>query len=111
MTGKTELIEDYVCLTKSHVHGTTYADWFVKSYERKDQFDGFIKVEPDDKVGVVKVKCTELTAERSEVEVSYKYLAPSTTGESFVSGLSNAVFEEFIGEWQALISNYFRSKA
>jgi hypothetical protein len=46
-----------------------------------------------------------------EVGVSYKYLALSATGESFVSEFTNAVFEEFIGEWQTLLSNYLASRA
>jgi len=109
LMGTIDLSEDYVFLTKSHDHGTTDAIWLVKRYDRKAHLVEFYKVEPDDKVGVVKVKCTELTAERSVVEVSYKYLALSATGESFISSFTSAVFEEFIGQWQTLLLSYFAS--
>jgi len=111
LMGTTELSEDYVFLTTSHDHGTTDAIWLVKRYDQKAHLVEFYKVEPEDKVGVVRVKCTELTAERSEVEVTYKYMALSAAGESFVSGFTSTIYEEFIQEWQTLLSNYFASKA
>jgi hypothetical protein len=110
LMGTAELSEDYVFLTKAHDHGTTVAIWLVKRYDREAHLVEFYKVEPDDKVGVVKVKCTRLAAEKSEVEVTYKYLALSPTGERFVSGFTNAVFEAFIGEWQELLTRYFASR-
>ena len=109
--GTTELSEDDVFLTTSHDHGATDAIWLVKRYDREAHLVEFYKVEPNEKVGVVKVRCTALSADRSTVEVSYKYLALSATGEDFVSGFTSAVFEEFIGEWQRLLSNYFASRA
>ncbi len=111
LMGTTDLAEDYVFLTQSHDHGTTDAIWLVKRYDRKAHLVEFYKIEPGDKVGVIKVKCTEITTEKSEVEVSYKYLALSATGESFISGFTSAVFDEFIGKWQTLLSNYFASRA
>ena len=108
--GTTELSEDYVFLTKSHDHGTTDAIWLVKKYERDAHLVEFYRVEPNDKVGLVKVKCTELTAERTEVEVTYKYIALSQTGEEFISGFTAEAYEAFIGEWQELLTDYFASR-
>jgi hypothetical protein len=108
--GTTELSEDYVFLTKNHDHGTTDAVWIVKEYDAKLHFVQFYKIEPDDKVGLVTVKCEGLDSERTEVQVSYKYLALSATGEKFVSEFNESAYEEFIGQWQILLSNYFRSK-
>jgi len=34
-------------------------------------------------------------------------LALSETGEIFVSKFSESAYEEFIGEWQTLLSDYF----
>ena len=82
--GTTELSEDYVFLTKSHDHGTADAIWIVKKYDPESHFVQFYKIEPSDKIGVVTVKCTELEAERTQVEVTYKYVAFSATGELFV---------------------------
>jgi signal peptidase I len=108
--GTTELSEDYVFLTKAHDHRTKDAIWIVKKYDPKSHFVQFYKIEPGDKIGVVTVKCSEQEAERTSVEVTYKYIALSATGEGFVSEFSESIYEKFIGEWQTLLSNYFRSK-
>lgn len=108
--GTTELSEDYVFLTKTHDHGTTDAIWVVKKYDSQSHLVQFYKIEPEDKIAVVTVKCTELEAERTKVEVTYKYMALSATGEMFISEFSESAYEEFIGEWQTLLSNYFESK-
>ena len=108
--GTTDLSEDYVFLTKSHDHGTTDAIWLVKKYEREAHLVEFYRIEPGDKVGLVKVKCTELAAGRTEVEVTYRYIALSETGERFISGFTAEAYKEFIGEWQELLRDYFASK-
>jgi hypothetical protein len=108
--GTTELSEDYVFLTKTHNHRTADAIWIVKKYDPKSHFVQFYKIEPEDKIGVVTVKCSELEAERTKVKVTYKYIPLSPTGENFVSEFNESVYEKFIDEWQTLLSNYFRSK-
>jgi len=108
--GTTELSEDYVFLTKTHNHRTADAIWIVKKYDPKSHFVQFYKIEPEDKIGVVTVKCSELEAERTKIQVTYKYIPLSPTGENFVSEFNESVYEKFIDEWQTLLSNYFRSK-
>lgn len=108
--GTTELSEDFVFLTKTHDHGTTDAIWVVKKYDPQSHLVQFYKIEPEDKIAVVTVKFTELEAERTKVQVTYKYMALSATGEMFISEFSESAYEEFIGEWQTLLSNYFESK-
>jgi len=106
--GTTELAEDYVFLTKAHDHGTTEAIWIVKKYDPKSHYVQFYKIEPEDKLGIVTVQCSEL-AESTKVQVTYKYMALSEKGEMFVSEFKESVYEEFIGEWQRLLSTYFAS--
>jgi hypothetical protein len=108
--GTTELFEDYVFLTKTHDHQTTNAIWIVKKYDPGSHFVQYYKIEPEDKIGVVTVKCMELDAARTEVQVTYKYTALSAPGERFVSGFSESAYEEFIGEWRRLLSKYFESQ-
>jgi len=107
--GTTELAEDYIFLTKTHDHGTTDAIWVVKKYDPKSHFIQFYKIEPEDKVGVVTVECTELETTRTKVQITYKYIALSATGEVFISGFDDSAYEEFIGEWQTLLSKHFAS--
>ena len=109
LMGTTELSEDYVFLTRSHDHGTKEAIWIVKRYDPGSHFVQYYKIEPEDKIAVVTVKCAGLEAARTEVQVTYKYTALSKAGESFVSEFTEAVYEDFIGEWQRLLLNYFES--
>jgi len=108
--GTTELSEDYVFLTKTHDHGTTDAIWIVKRYDPRSHFVQFYKIEPEDKIGVVTVKCTEIEAERTSVQVTYTYTALSETGERFVHEFSEKAYEAFINEWQTLLTNYLASR-
>ena len=108
--GTTALSEDYVFLTKTHDHGTTDGIWIVKKYDPESHFVQFYKIEPGDKIGVVTIQCTALEVERTEVHVTYKYIALSEKGERFVSKFGESAYEEFIEEWQALLTDYFESK-
>ena len=108
--GTPDLTEDYVFLTESHDHGTAEAIWVVKKYDPENWLVEFYKIEPNDKVGVVRVKCKAKGESRTEIEVRYKYIAISANGEAFVRGFTGAVYEEFIGEWQALLSKHFESE-
>jgi hypothetical protein len=108
--GTTELAEDYVFLTKTHDHATADAIWIVKNFDPKLHFVQYYKIEPYDKIGVITVQCTELEAARTSVEVTYKYMALSAKGQQFISSFSKRAYEEFIGEWQTLLSNYFMPK-
>ena len=107
--GKTELSEDYVFLTKTHDHLASDAIWIVKAYDPESYFVQFYKIEPEYKVGVVTVQCTELSTTITNVQVTYKYQALSTLGEEFIAGFSEKAYEEFIGEWQRLLTNYINA--
>lgn len=109
--GTTELAEDHVFLTTSHDHGTTEAIWLVKKYEPDAHLVEYYKVEPEDKVGVVRIQCRLISPGKSEVEVGYKYLALSPVGERFISEFNSAVYDAFIGEWQVLLTDYFNARA
>ena len=109
--GTTELSEDYVFLTKTHDHGTTEAIWLVKSYDPNSHFVQFYKIEPQDKIGVITIKCRALELKKTEVQVKYKYIALSEKGKSFISKFTQSYYEEFINEWQKLLTNYFRLKS
>ena len=110
VTDENDLAEDYVFVTVTHDHGTTEAIWIVKRYDRAACLVEFYKIEPDDKIGVIRVQCRELAAGKTEVEVRYKYIALSVTGEAFISGFSKAAYEGFIGQWRTLLLEYFESK-
>lgn len=105
--GTTELFEDYVFLTDSHDHGAQKAIWLVKRYEPDNNLVQFYRVEPEEKIGVVTVICTELATTRTKVQVTYKYMALSSAGEKFIAGFSAEFYETFINEWETLLLKHF----
>lgn len=106
----TELCEDYVFLTESHDHASAEAIWVVKRYDPAAYLVEYYKVEPNRKVGTIKVRCASLGNARTSIEVTYKYTAISADGRAFISGFSAAAYDRFIGEWQTLLTNYFASR-
>ena len=109
--GTTELSEDYLFTTRTHDHGTTDAIWIVKKFDPKAYFVQYYKIEPEDKIGIVTVACTELEYEGTKVQVAYKYMALSVVGEQFISEFNEDAYEEFINEWQTLLRNYFDNRS
>ena len=104
-----KLAEDYVFLTKSHDHARKDAIWIVKRYDPQLHIVQFYKVEPEEKIDIVTVKCTEAEPDRTRVTVIYKYMALSSTGERFVSEFSESAYERYISEWHELLSGYFEA--
>jgi hypothetical protein len=104
-----ELHEDYVFVTHTHDHASTAAVWLVKRYEPNSFLVQFYKVEPEDKVGIITVRCQPLAPQQTEVEVSYEYIALSDKGRKFIERFTATDYDTFIGEWQTLLKRYFAS--
>lgn len=109
MMGSKELHEDYVFLTKNHDHASTDAIWLVKRYEPESHLVQFYKVEPEDKIGVITVKCTAESPHRTKVEVTYKYIGLGPNGDRFVEEFTASKYNDFIAEWESLLTKYFES--
>ena len=108
--GTSDLSEDYVFMTQTHDHASTEAIWIVKKFDPKAYAVEFYKVQPGDKVGLIKVYCTKITEKRTRIEVTYKYIAISETGNIFVSGFDKNAYQAYIDEWQSLLTNYFNHR-
>ena len=108
--GSTDLHEDYVFLTKNHDHASTDAIWLVKKYEPETFLVQFYKVEPENKVGIITVRCNNITKCVTQVEVSYEYISLSKTGDEFIESFTSTEYKTFISEWKDLLENYFESK-
>ncbi len=107
--GTTELSEDYVFLTRSHDHAATEAIWLVKRYLPEAWLIQFYRVEPEDKIGVVTVQCSEMGEDGTHVEVTYEYIAISDKGREFVDSFTIGSYEKFISEWKDLLVLHFES--
>jgi len=109
ITDTTELCEDYIFLTNAHAHNAKDAIWIVKKYEPESYLIQLYRVEPEEKVGVVTVKCVELETAKVKVQVTYKYTALSDKGEAFIDDFTEEFYSKFIGEWRLLLLEYFES--
>lgn len=105
--GTTELSEDYVFLTRSHDHAETDAVWVVKKYVPLDRLVEFYRIEPEQKVGLIRVSCSPVSAQQTAVEVTYRYTALSDEGERFIANFDEKAYGDFIAEWKTLLSRYF----
>lgn len=110
ITGSTDLHEDYVFVTKSHDHAASDAIWIVKRYEPEKYLVQFYKIEPEEKLGVVEVQCSELERSLTKVQVTYQYIGLSASGNEFIASFSLERYEAFIGEWEALLVGYFEQQ-
>lgn len=106
----TVLHEDYVFMTENHDFSTTNAIWLVKRHEPKNHYVQFYKVEPEDKIAVVSVKCQKDGTRKTRVFVGYDYIALSDKGCDFIEDHSQADYEAFIAQWKILLEQYFASK-
>lgn len=104
----TNLHENYVFLTKTHDHAASEAIWIVKKYEPEIHSLQYYKVEPQEKLGVVTVKCSQLVENKTGVQVSYTYIGLSESGNKFIKGFSENHYKEFIDEWKCLLEKCFR---
>ena len=108
--GSTELHEDYVFLTKTHDHASTEAIWIVKKYQPVNHYVQFYKVEPNDKIGIIEIKCIKLTDTSTKVQVTYEYIGLSEKGNQFIQDFTALRYKDFIAEWEALLVAYFKSR-
>ena len=108
--GSTDLHEDYIFITQSHDHASSNAIWLVKKHDPDAHFVQFYKVEPDDKVGIISVQCSQINEAKTEVEFTYHYLSIGEKGDEFINKFTSEEYTKFIGEWEKLLLIYFESK-
>ena len=107
--GDIELSENYVFLTRSHDHAAAKAIWLVKRYRPDEGFIEFYRVEPEEKIGLVTVHCSDTIKDKTHVKVSYEYIAISEKGREFIESFTLERYEHFIDEWKVLLDRYFDS--
>jgi hypothetical protein len=107
--GGTDLHENYIFITENHDHAASDAIWLVKKHVPDNYFVEFYKVEPEEKVGIISVKCNSISGSETNVSVSYEYIALSEKGREFVANFTSEKYKEFIGEWKRLLEKYFNA--
>ena len=106
VSGSAQMHEDFIFMTSNHDYSTTNAIWLVKKYQPEYHYVQFYKVEPEDKVTLVTVKCEALSINRSRVTVEYEYSALSDKGRDFIDDHGQSDYEAFIGQWKVLLEGY-----
>jgi hypothetical protein len=107
LIGTNPLDEDYLFLTRSHDHAATEAIWIVKKYAPEMYRVQYYKIEPGEKVGIIEAACAPLSSASTEVQVTYRYVGLSETGNRFVERFAKKDYEAFIEEWKRLIESFF----
>lgn len=107
--GTTELREDYIFVTENHDDVASDAIWLVKKYDPDSHHVEFYKVEPEEKVGIITVKCDAISQSKTNVSVTYEYIALSEKGHEFITNFTSEEYKEFIGEWKQLLEKYFQA--
>ena len=102
--GGTVLYEGYVFLTKNHDHAAADAVWIVKKYDPDDYLVQFYKIEPNEKIGVIEVKCFQLDKTRTKVQVAYEYIGLSRKGSDFIANFTQSGYDGYIAEWKIYLS-------
>ncbi len=105
--GTNPLTEDGLFVTRSHDHAAKEAIWVVKKYVPQNFRVQYCKIEPGEKVGIIEVVCDPLSPGSTSVQVTYRYLGLSETGNQFVEHFTKNEYEAFIREWKKLIESYF----
>ena len=110
ISGSEGMHEDFIFLT--HGHGDSAQDiiWLVKSYDPGKFTVQFYRIEPEDKIGLVTVRCIEIEESVTEVEVTYEYTALGESGRKFIAHFTEDHYKEFIGGWKTHLLHYFQSK-
>lgn len=111
LMGSNELHEDYVFLTTNHDHASADAIWIVKEYDPTNYRVKFYKVEPEQKLGIIEVKCISEGDYKTRVQVTYEYIGLSENGNKFVAGFTTDDYQVFITEWENLLLKYFEDIA
>lgn len=93
-----------------HDHASTDAIWLVKKYDHKEYCVQFYKIEPEDKIGIIEVSCTQLNKTHTKVQVTYEYIGLSEKGNMFIASFTSSGYKIFIAEWEDLLVTYFRTK-
>ena len=109
--GTKKLHEDYIFLTRTHDHAANEAIWIVKEYEPEACRVQYYKIEPHEKVGIIEVHCGPSRSRSSKVQVTYKYIGLSESGNRFVERFTKKDYNAFIEEWKRLIEAYFAKQA
>ena len=100
---------EIIFVTEKHDHAASDAIWLVKRHDPGTYFVEFYKVEPEEKVGIITVKCNPISRSETNVCVSCKYIALSENGREFVANYTSGEYKEFIGEWKLLLEKYFNA--
>lgn len=83
--------------------GAEYTLWCLVDYDTVVHRARYTRVTPGSRSAVVEVRCQALSAERTDVQVSYMLTALTPAGAEKVGALHETAFAQMIEGWRAAI--------
>ena len=80
--------------------------WIVTAQDREHHSAEYWRLEPDRITARVRVRCNEEDGERTRVEVAYRFVGLSETGNEDIAAMSEAAFDEKMLRWQGWIGEH-----
>jgi hypothetical protein len=110
VTGSKNLQEDYVFLTPGRDEADPKVIWLTKKHRPQSYCLQFYKVEPENKVAIVSIRCSKESDDATGVVVSYEYIGLSKEGNRFIETFTFPEYKKFIDQWKRLLLNYFEAR-
>ena len=86
--------------------------WAVIEYQPEQGRASYVRIAQGSNMGLVDVRCREVTPGNSEVTVTYTLTALTPEGETFVREfMEPKSYKDFIGEWHEAITAYLKAQS
>jgi hypothetical protein len=85
------------------------AIWVVAELDPQAHRVVYYRVEPDNLVARVEVRCRALGIDRTEATTIYSYVGLSNTGNEHVAEWTNAAYMAKMDRWEKIINEYLAS--
>lgn len=73
--------------------------WLLSRYEPATGEAEYVRITPNVRMAIVRVRCVPLDASSSRVTVSYEFTGLSEAGNEYVRSMDEAAYRKFIESW------------
>lgn len=80
--------------------------WTCSDWEPERHFVRYVRVTPASRFGFVEVQARAVSATRTDVAVTYRYVSLNADGEAELAALSDVAFRAMIDGWQGAASEW-----
>jgi len=80
--------------------------WFVSTYDRVHHHIEFVKFTPGAFVVFISIRLQSIDPGRTTAKCRYQYTAVGPAGRDFVAGFTEAMYLEFMREWESELNHF-----